>query len=205
MGISREVLDEDLILLIRKGNVRASEELMARYNSYSWKVALDFTMAHPRSGITNEEYHQVAFTSVVKAVKKYLDDYGRFYAYWQVVANNDLIRYFNENAYQAGGSAFYGLSLDGTNKDGYIISDSVGDQDYGIHNIIAIEELEMMIDEVKYLFKEKNDRLIINLFLRGHSFEEIVSIRESNYRHVTYVVSTFQKRMSELMQKRNYN
>lgn len=193
-------------MLIQKGNVEASNELFKRYDRYSWRIAYDFHYAHPRSGIGVEEYHQVAFSSIVMALKKYmLEKRNTFYAFYKKIAENDVLRYYLDNSYQAGASAFSGISLSNANDDGYELSDHIGKEDEGIHESIRKQELNLYVEEVKQSFKDKNDRLIINLFLKGHTFDFIVKVRESNYRHVTYVIARFQKSMSKILQKRNYN
>lgn len=153
-----------------------------------------------------EDYHQVAFASLVKAIKKYnLYSSNSFYVFWKKIALNDITRYYLENAYNAGGSDFNGLSFSFMYEDGCELSDSVGEEDRGIHDIIRRQELNLFVQEIKDTFKEEEDKQIIDLFLEGQTFDQIVFEMDSNYRHVTYVIARFQKGVSKLIKKRNYN
>ena len=204
--INKTVLDEDLILLISKGNVKASEEFFKRYDGYSWRLAYDFHYSHLKSGISISDYHQVAFSSTVKAIKKYqIDTKNTFYAFWKKIALNDITRYYVENAYNTGGSNFNGLSFSYMNDDGFELSDHIGQEDRGIHDIIRRKELDLFVKEVIDSFKEDIDKEIVTLFLDGDTFEQIQMKTSSNYRHLTYVISRFQKLMSKILKKRNYN
>ena len=145
-------------------------------------------------------------SSIMKAIHKYeIESVSTFYVFWKKIAENEILRYFLDNSYNAGGSAFNGLSLSYLGEDGFELSDKIGVEDRGIHEIIVKKELDLYIEEVKDSFKDKEDRLIINLFLKGNTFEQIVMKKNSNYRHVTYVISRFQKMMSKILEKRNYN
>lgn len=204
--MDKSVLDEDLIELMHMGNSKASEELFKRYDKYSWRIAFEFNYAHPKSGIGVSDYHQVAFSSTIKAVKKFENDHSStFYVFWKKIADNEILRYYLENSYQAGASYFSGISLNDVIDDGFELSDYIGSEDKGIHEIIVRKELDIYIQEVKDSFREVEDSKIVDLFLDNLTIDQIIKATNSNYRHVTYVISRFQKLMSKILQKRNYN
>ena len=204
--MDKSVFDEDLLDLIHMGNVKASEELFARYDRYSWRLAFEFNYAHPKSGISIHDYHQVAFSSTLKAIKKYEKDINAtFYAFWKKIADNAIMRYYSENSYQVGASYFSGLSLNELIDDSVELSDYIGTEDKGIHEIIVRKEIDIFIEEVKERFIDEIDKSIVNAFLEGQTIEEIMSNILPNYRHVTYVISRFQNLMSKILKKRNYN
>ena len=201
---NQDLLDEDLLLLIHQGNIAASEELFARYKFYAWRVAYDFNIAHPNSGISLEEYHQVAYSSLAHAIKVFTSERG-FYNYWKTIAINEMVRYFNDNSYVAYLEYQTKISMDDTKDDGVLICEEVGEVDRSVTERIIREELRILKDEALDLIKKEEDKTIINLFLEERSLREIHVLTSISYRHIQYVVKRFQSAFAQILKKRNYN
>lgn len=202
MRNNKELLDEDLLLLIHQGNVSASAELFDRYKYYSWRVAYDFHHEHPASGIELEDYHQIAFATLPKAMKSYTDFSCGFYGYWKAIAENEMIDYLIKNSYQDRYSSFgNSVHLDEEKDDGTLICEEIGVQDRGAMDKIFKEELTILTEAAIESFKKEEDRLIINLFLQGCSLVEIDLLVQANPRHIKYIISRFQKAMQNILKK----
>lgn len=204
MSRNHDLLDEDLVLLIRQGNILASEELFTRYRFYSWRIAYDFNIEHPNSGISLEEYHQAAFSGLPIAIKTYLSAEVGFYIYWKKIAENEVVRYYRDNSYLTCGYDNY-LSLDDGREDGTLICESVGTVDNSVAIKLFREELRIITEETLEIFKDENDRLIINLYLQENDIAKIRAKTGSTYRHTLYVIKRFQKNFISILKKRNYN
>lgn len=204
MARNHELLDEDLVLLIRQGNLSASEELFTRYRFYSWRIAYDFNVQHPNSGISLEEYHQAAFTGLPIAIKTYLNLDVGFYIYWKKIAENEVVRYYRDNSYQTNGFDVV-LSLDDGKDDGVLLCESVGAIDNSVAIKLFREELRILTEETIEIFKDENDKKIINLYLQEYNIAKIREEIGSTYRHTLYVIKRFQKNFMSILKKRNYN
>ena len=198
----RNVSDEDLIDLIHQGNVDASEILFSRYYHYSWRVAYEFDMEHPDSGISLEDYRQVAFSIVAQCLKKYLNNGAGFYIYWKTCCTNELMEYFMDNSYTARANVYKGVPLD---DDRYsIVAEEIGEIDFEVTRQILSKEIELIKDAVLAEFKHEKDKDIINLFIKGLSFEEIQEKTDEKSRHIYYVIERFQSLIDKEIKKRNY-
>lgn len=198
----QNVSDEDLIDLIHQGNVDASNILFSRYHHYSWRLGYEFDVQHPDSGITVEDYRQVAFSMVVVCLKKYLDTGTSFYPYWKTSVQNELMEYFLENSYTAQAIVYKGIPLD---DDRYsIVAEEIGEIDFGVTEQIIQQEIHLIKELVLAEFIYEKDKEIINLFLNGLSFEEIQEKTDEKSRHIYYVVERFQKSFDKEIKKRNY-
>ena len=197
------ISDEELIDLIHQGNAKAADMFFKRYYHYSWRLAYDFDREHPDSGISIEDYHQIAFASTAMALKKFLNNNDNFYGYWKSCASNDVMDYFLNNSYTAKGYTFNGLSIDYEN-DNTILAEEMGFIDPGITEQIIRQEFEMIKESILTRFDKKNDRKIINLFLDDKSIEEIEAISGEKTRHIYYTINRFQNYVDKEMKKRNY-
>lgn len=204
MQKNQDLLDEDLLLLIHQGNLAASEELFNRYKFYAWRVAYEFNIVHPNSGITLEEYQQVAYSSLTHALKTFAAEYG-FFNYWKAIAINDLVRYFNENSYIAYLEYQDKLSIDDTKDDGVLICEEVGEVDRTVSEKLFREELRILKEEAMEEIKKDIDKTIINLFFEERTLQEIHVLTNVSYRHIQYIVKRFQNAFAQILKKRNYN
>ena len=184
----QNVSDEDLIDLIHQGNVEASDILFFRYHHYSWRLAYEFDIEHPNSGITLEDYRQVAFSMVVVCLKKYLDT-GSFYPYWKKSVQNELMEYFLDNSYTASAQVYKGVPLD---DDRYsMVAEEIGEIDFGVTEQIIHQEIFLIKEVVLKEFDSKKDKEIINLFIDGLSFEEIQEKTDEKSRHINELLELY--------------
>ena len=198
----QNVSDEDLIDLIHQGNIEASQILFSRYYHYSWRLGYEFDNEHPDSGISLEDYRQVAFSMVPACLKKFLTGKSSFYPYWKKSVQNELMEYFLENSYTANAKLFKGVPLD---DDRYsILAEEIGETDFSVTEQIIKQEISLIKEIVLKEFTSENDKEIINLFIRGLSFEEIQEKTDEKSRHAYYVIERFQKLFDKEMKKRNY-
>ena len=198
----QNVSDEDLIDLIHQGNVKASEILFSRYHYYSWRVGYEFDMQHPDSGISLEDYRQVAFSMIPVCLKKYLNSGSGFYIYWKTCCMNELMDYFLENSYSAKAQVYKGLPLD---DDRYsVVAEEIGEIDFEATRQILGQEIELIKEKIISNFSQENDKSIINLFISGMSFEEIQGKTGEKSRHIYYVIDKFQSLIDKEIKKRNY-
>ncbi len=198
----QNVSDEDLIDLIHQGNIEASQILFSRYYHYSWRLGYEFDLEHPDSGISLEDYRQVAFSMVPICLKKFLDGKSSFYPYWKKSTQNELMEYFLENSYTANAKVFKGVPLDDDRTS--ILAEEIGGIDFSVTEQIIKQELNLIKEIVLKEFASENDKEIINLFIRGLSFEEIQEKTDEKSRHAYYVIERFQKSFGKEMKKRNY-
>ncbi len=205
MQPNQNLLDEDLLFLIHQGNISASNILFERYNFYAWRVAYDFNIEHPNSGISLEEYRQVAFSSLPRAIKSYTEFSIGFYGYWKTIALNDVVRYFKENSYLTRYEYQNTISIDDEKDSGVQLCEEVGEIDRSVSEKLFREEIRIVKDEIIASFKKEIDRLIINLYLNDYSLREIRQNVHLDYRHIQYIVKRFQKAFVQNMKKRNYN
>lgn len=188
MAINKIISDDELIIRIRQGNEVATNEMFSRYDLYSWRIAHDFNTSYPNSGIDINEYHQVAFSSLLAAIKFYSLEYGAFYLYWKKLAWNELLDYFGKNSYITNPSP-----LPKNGSYGYLSEEDFGKPDYSLTDKLEMQDIEDIISETITKFKSEKDREIINLFLQDMNFEKIHEISNIPIRKIYYVISRFKR------------
>jgi RNA polymerase sigma factor (sigma-70 family) len=197
MAISKIITDDELLVKVRQGHEHASEELFARYDLYSWRIAHDFNSNYPNSGIDLNEYHQVAFVSLIKAMEFYDLEFGAFYLYWKAMAWNELLEYFKKNSYITNPAPIG----DNSGPIGFPSEDNIGEIDNTLFSRLEMLDIEDLINDIKEKFKEDISKKIINLFLQERSFEEIQKETGVSIRRIYYIINKFKHYFTKLYEK----
>ncbi len=203
MKRNMDLYDEDLLLLMHQGNISASEEFFNRYKYYSWRLAYDFNTEHPNSGIAIEDYHQIAFACLPRAISNFIDLKMNFYGYWKKIAEHEMVAYFKENSYYA--LSICDLPSFGEDEDSVIIGEEENYLDRTAVNKIYRDELKQLVKDTIAKFKKDSDKEIINLFIDEYSFDEIRKKTKQDQRHIRYVINRFSSLFQQILKKRNYN
>ena len=176
---------------IKNGDETAKTMLFEKYRRYSIYLAKEFTNNYPELPISEDDYMSYAFSAVVVALNKYLEDQTiKFNGYWLTVARNDikhLIKDFrNKNKHLLNNC----ISLDNQN----LLKDS------SFHEIIGEEDptdRDLLKDTLVQIIKDNQGRFdeidirVMELYLEGYALKEIALLlnsSESNmykrYRHI---------------------
>ena len=197
MAISKIITDDELLVKVRQGHSHASEELFARYDLYSWRIAHDFNSNYPNSGIDLNEYHEVAFVSLIRAMKFYDLEFGAFYLYWKAMAWNELLEYFKKNSYITNPAPIG----DNSGPIGFLSEDNIGEIDNTLFSRLEMLDIEDLISDIIEKFKDDISKKIINLFLQERSFEEIQKETCVSIRRIYYIINKFKHYFTKLYEK----
>jgi len=108
----KEMSDEDLIFLIKRGSKAAETVFYQRYSVYSRHAARHYLSEFRDSGISEDEYFAVAFSKIPEVLARDEDLGKTFYVYWKAVVRNAIYDYVKENSYTLGAKPLGDISLD---------------------------------------------------------------------------------------------
>ncbi len=89
------VSDLELIRLVQKGDTRAFDELMRRYNQAIYRLAYSLVRSHPDA----EDICQETFVRAYRAIGRY-DEHYRFYTWLHRICVNLCMNHFKRNRQQ---------------------------------------------------------------------------------------------------------
>ncbi len=199
----QKLTDEELLDLIHKGNEDAYFILIERYRPYAWKIAHEYAFSNCNSGITVEEFMDVAFTSIDFAVKKFDQNGEVFFPYWKKTAKNEILKFIERNSYINGGKEFNGLSLDGKFENDVLVSDIVGKDDSSFDEKTVNDEFFKLIHN-KESGLNKQEIRVAHYLLKGYSVKEISRLTGYGQSKVYYLVNSVKKTLYDIIINRYF-
>lgn len=164
--------DEELLGLARSGNEDAYLVLMSRYRRYAHSKACVFYKNHSDSGIEFNDFVNAAIFGFSIAIEKYIEKSSSFFAYWFVVADNEIRRVNNENSYLHKGRQFAGISLDACRDDNFSNAEVLGEEDESLSFDDAPHVVNTIISDPNFKLKSI-EKMILSFILEGYEFLEI--------------------------------
>lgn len=157
-----EVTDNELIYLLRCGNLAAKECFIARYQYRLYGLIKSIIAKKVNEYLDYEDYFQECFIVFLKCMERFNEEYN-FYNYLKTAINHHFIRIKREK--------------DRSNK---IISlDYESDNKPSLIDMVSEDDLEYKTIEVNDYIKENFDDLeqkIIWLKIKGYTGDEISKI-----------------------------
>ena len=193
------VSDEEYILVLRNGNAEAYAELFKRYFRFSKKKARQFLDTHNPYGLSEEDLISECLVSFQITLDNFVLESGHFYPYWASVSNHDLNDYYEYHKKSSlVGTYSSSFSLDSTNNDGVHLAEVVGEEDFGLREIIFSKEMKELVKKSKEL--RSIEKKIFSLIADHSSFDEVIEILKISkstlyryLRHLRLVISEFFK------------
>lgn len=177
--------------MIKNGDEAAKTMLFEKYRRYASFLAKEYIDNYPDLPISEDDYMSHAFSAVVTALKKYMEDSTiRFNGYWLTVARNDIKQLIKDCCKKNQHLLNNCISLDNLNAD----------QDSSFHDVIGdtdSTDRDLLKDTFVQIIKDNQGRFdeidvrFMELFLEGYAIKEIallLDFSESNmykrYRHI---------------------
>ncbi|MDY4848973.1 MAG: hypothetical protein SO176_01760 [Bacilli bacterium] len=174
------------------------------YLPYAKSLALDFYNIYKDTGLEADDFFLSALNAIYIALDAFdVKKYDNFYPFWYEVAKHEIFHIIRENAYQYGGKAFSGVSLNGIAPENSLrLSETVGSVDENIKSISLIDEVKEIIFNPKYKFSDKEQK-IISLYLQGYDLKEISRLFKTGSHNVYYTFNNIVKKVKEILDKHN--
>lgn len=191
-----ELSDDELIIMIRKGNADAWKMLTNKYKKSISFLARKYADLNPHCGLEYEDLYNVGNSCLFIAVEKYEVTKALFYSYWSLIYEREMCRIIKE--VKSNIAINYALSLDfDYGEEGCSLSDFIPlNKINPSTQFIISEEIETYLNEVKI---EYNERLykINNLFIAGFTYSEISKMLGLSYSSIMRAI----KRIKRLREK----
>lgn len=194
-----KLIDEELVTLVRQGDMHAECLLYHRYYGYSKVIANSFVRQH-NVNIDYDELVSVAFSCVPSAVNKY-SNIASFKKYWTAVAKNAMADYVKQN------SESLTVSLDSLcycDNDKVTFHDVIGESENPVAN-----ELDKIIEEYIYdpnsNLTDKEALVAHYLYYRQYDIDEIIVKTGWVPDQAYYTLRRTRKKISDYLKKRIFN
>lgn len=148
--------------------------LVKRYSKYAKSLAKKYVAINVDSGLSFDDIYAVSLSAVYIAVSNFaLVGDNTFYPYWYKIANNEIVRYIQDNSYAYRGKSFKGdVSLDEI-KESRLLSDVIGIEDREMEKKRAHDELINVLNNPSNHLTT-NEKQIMHLLIEGYTLTEIV-------------------------------
>lgn len=148
--------------------------LVKRYSKYAKSLAKKYVAINVDSGLSFDDIYAVSLSAVYIAVSNFvLVGDNTFYPYWYKIANNEIVRYIQDNSYAYRGKSFKGdVSLDEI-KESRLLSDVIGIEDREMEKKRAHDELINVLNNPSNHLTG-NEKQIMHLLIEGYTLTEIV-------------------------------
>lgn len=149
--------------------------LVKRYSKYAKSLAKKYVAINVDSGLSFDDIYAVSLSAVYIAVSNFvLVGDNTFYPYWYKIANNEIVRYIQDNSYAYRGKSFKGdVSLDEI-KESRLLSDVIGIEDREMEKKRAHDELINVLNNPSNHLTS-NEKQIMHLLIEGYTLTEIVA------------------------------
>lgn len=197
--------DEELIKLIANGSSIAELTFYKRYYEKSVQLGNIFYHEYRKSGIPNDEFISVAFSTVYMCLLHYHKNVN-FLSYWNQASRNALMRYLKENSISWRNKDIKQVSLDDPIYDGNMIStrhDVIGNED-NENNIAILNDLlsEFISNPNGPLTKNEAKAARMLLF---DEYDPVMIMKETGWsKDKTYYVIRNAKKKLQVFLKQSY-
>ena len=148
-------------------------------------------------GLTVDDFTQVAFASVVIAMKKYKPSNEQsFHSYWQVVERNKCITFIHQNTF-IDYENNRPISFDSTNgDDGLSLHETYGFIDHKISFGVTYKQLYDFIISEKSSLTDEEKVVAYYMFLENYDYDDLIAITKWRREKVYRVVRKARKKVS---------
>lgn len=187
------VLDEDLVLSMKKGDMDAETELFDRYKQHAKVLGLSIYRDFRRQTyLEPDDLINCALLSVFKAVKKF-NHQSSFKTYWSRIAHNDVMDLIKKtsDSYRSGTNGF-NVPITEDNIMFFASNDSSEEEDYLIERTIFILKKNQPDIKEEYLD-------IMRLYLYGFSYEEIANKYKLTYNATRSRITKMRNKIAKIL------
>ena len=202
-----ELSDDELLCLIHAGSKSAELALYDRYYRYAKVLAKNFFRIYPVSGISEDEFFEVAFSILPKTIRRYDSILSSFYNFWITCAKNAISTYLTRNAYGSTKRPYYRSITDlefsgdisiGNNKTMKISDES------DRHVLYADDLKEMIISLLEDPFNdftEDEKTCAYLVFIKGCSNKELMRQTGWDKNHTNYTLRRVKNKLIILLKE----
>ena len=171
--------------------------MCAKYWVFASILGKKFGSLYRDLGLTVDDFTQVAFASVVIAMKKYKPSNEQsFHSYWQVVARNKCITFIHQNTF-IDYENNRPISFDSTNgDDGLSLHETYGFIDHKISFGVTYKQLYDFIISEKSSLTDEEKVVAYYMFLENYDYDDLIAITKWRREKVYRVVRKARKKVS---------
>ncbi len=200
-----ELSDEELVNLVKQGNIRAEAILYNKYYHLALSEAKRVASQFRITGIEIDDLVSVSFESVKKSIDLFENGTTRkFYSYWRAISYNSMINYIRDNRTQSGKYSLDNLTYQ--DNETITFHDIVSNDETSVSNEINVENLKHIIES--FIYNPTNnltddEALVAHyLYYRQYDNEEIKAKTGWDSPKIYYVVKNTRKKISDYLKKR---
>ncbi len=199
------VLDDYLLILVAQGNHEAYERLKKRYHCHAIRICKDILKQYEKSGVTTKDLVIVCDSDFRSIVEKYDAELSSFFSFWKQSACHYVMRYLEDNSYNADASSFKGsVSIDQEFDDNHSFADLLCEIDDSKIKRKKIIDVKRIIARNESRFTQQESAML-NLILDGYSIPDLehsgLMSRSSLYLTFNAAVEKLQKIINYLRNK----
>ena len=199
------VLDDYLLILVAQGNHEAYERLKKRYHCHAIRICKDILEQYEKSGVTTKDLVIVCDSDFRSIVEKYDAELSSFFSFWKQSACHYVMRYLEDNSYNADASSFKGsVSIDQEFDDNHSFADLLCEIDDSKIKRKKIIDVKRIIARNESRFTQQESAML-NLILDGYSIPDLehsgLMSRSSLYLTFNAAVEKLQKIINYLRNK----
>ena len=186
---NKSLYEDELLLLIRKGNERARELFFSSYETILRNGAHQFKIRFNLPAFSEEDIYQEIKLSFINCINLYNFKYGKFYNFFEIVCKRDVLHELRNQTKDSNDSRKH----------------LVFDENIDYQTITNIESLkfndcyEVIENQLKNNDKHSN---CLRLWIEGYSYKEIsrmlkITVPSVNY-HVRKSISNIREELMGL-------
>ena len=200
------ILDDYLHILVAQGNHEAYERLKKRYHCHAIRLCKDILKQYEKTGVVTKDLVIVCDSGFRSIVEKYDAELSSFFSFWKQAASHQIMRYLEDNSYNADASSFKGsVSIDQEFDDNHSFADLLCEIDDSKIKRKKILDVKRIIAKNESIFTSQESAML-NLVLDGYSIGDLehsgLMSRSGLYLTFNNAIEKLQKIINGLRNKR---
>jgi len=165
----KKITDNDLLVLIRRGDFFAFTKLYEKYLNYSIGQANQALKAN-KTNSTFDELLSACLFALIKSIRMYSGEGNSFYLYWLKCAKNEMIKEMRKtHEYYALNDCF----VDGIDFYGRPNAEKIGVVDQGAQENLFKDDLDFAITKNLMKFTKAEKRVFVQKYKLKKSSKEV--------------------------------
>lgn len=166
-------LDENLHILITRGNHEAFVELKKRYHRHALILCNELLNQYLNTGITKKELMAVCDDHFPMVIAKYASGMSSFYLFWKESSLQSAMDYLVDNSYGGNAASFNGsISLNQDTNTRYNFEEILAEKEISWQYKRKLFEIKAIIERHKTSFTT-SEIAILNCTINGYTIKDL--------------------------------
>ncbi len=186
----KEYNDYELLYMVKEESNEAYEILQKKYEPLIYKKATEINRYMKGNGLEIKDLMQEGRLGLIEAIKNYNQDRNEFITFAYACIEN-RIHHINR-VFKSNKNKTLNVAMDNTTG---IINKGLELDNLISINVEYMKKIDFKIIK-KFLTKEEYEILVLKIY--GYTIEEIASIMNTTYRHITYKNGFIRKKLKKI-------